>query len=139
MKKEFLGTALILGDEVFVIYIVVFSSDSGVNPSYKAQVALFKADKALTSILFEYADIINVFALKLVAKLSKYTRINNYTIKLVDDQQLLYEPIHSLGLIKLEILKTYIKTYLANSFIQPSQSLVDIPIIFVKKTNSSLL
>ena len=41
---------------------------------------------------------------KLVAKLPKYTRINDHAIELVDDQQLLYGPIYSLGLIELETL-----------------------------------
>ena len=47
--------------------------------------------------------------LKLAAKFSKYIEINNYAIKLVNNQQLFYGSIYSLGLIELEILKTYIK------------------------------
>ena len=44
--------------------------------------------------------------------------INNHIIKLVDYWQLFYGPIYSLGLIELEILKTYINNDLANGFYQ---------------------
>ena len=47
----------------------------------------------------------------------KYTRINNYTIKLEKDKQPSFKFICSLKLIELKILKTYIEINLANNFI----------------------
>ena len=61
----------------------------------------------------------NVFFPDLAFELPKYTKINDYTIKLVNDQQLPYKPIYSLGPVELETLKTYIGTNLANEFIRP--------------------
>lgn len=48
--------------------------------------------------------------------------MNNYVIKLEDCKQLPYGPIYSLGLVELEILKTYIETHLKTRFIQSSKS-----------------
>ncbi len=47
-------------------------------------------------------------------------------------------PSYSLGPIKLEILKTYIKNNLANGFIRLSKSATRILIFFDKKLNESL-
>lgn len=49
--------------------------------------------------------------------LSENTEINEHAIKLVKDKQPLYEPIYSLSLMELEILKTYIKINLKPIFI----------------------
>lgn len=43
--------------------------------------------------------------------------MNDYIIKLKIDKQLFFSLIYNIKLIKLEILKTYIKTNLTNSFI----------------------
>ena len=64
--------------------------------------------------------------------------MNKYTIKLENDKQPLFRPIYSLGPIELKILKTYIKTNLANGFIQPSKFSVGMPILFNKKLDGSL-
>ena len=76
----------------------------------KAQIAHQKADKTPIKVFSKYANFADVFSVKLAIKLSKYTRINNYTLKFVDDWQLSYSLIYSLGSIELETLKTYIKT-----------------------------
>ena len=47
----------------------------------------------------------------------KYIRIINYIIKLEKNKQLLFGSIYNLEVVKLEILKTYIKINLINSFI----------------------
>ena len=52
-----------------------------------------------------------------MVKLLEYTIINNFTIKLKKDKQLFFSPIYISRSIKLEVLKTYIKIYLANGFI----------------------
>ena len=94
-------------------------------------------NKALTSISTKYSDFANVFFPELASEFPKYTKINDHTIKLVDDWQPLYESIYSLGPVELETLKTYIKTNLANYFIKPSKSPAGAPIFFDKKPNGS--
>ena len=107
-------------------------------PSRKAQIAHLKADKAPTKVSSKYADFIDVFLLKLAIKLLKYTRINNYAIELVDNQQPLYDPIYSLRPVELEMLKTYIENNLASNFIRPCKSLMRVSIFFDKKLDGSL-
>ncbi len=86
-KKEFTTAALDLKYEAFVVYIAFLSVDSGdkVYPSKKAQIAYLKADEAFTEVSSKYADFTDIFSPKLAARLSEYTEINDYTIKLVDD------------------------------------------------------
>ncbi len=95
-------------------------------------------DEALTEVSNKYTNFADVFSPKLTAKFPEHTRINDYAIKLVDDWQPPYGPIYSLGPIKLETLKAYIKNNLANGFIWPSKSLAGAPILFDKKPNGSL-
>ena len=85
----------------------------------------------------KYANFIDVFFSDLAFKLSKNIGINNYTIKLVNSQQLLYRPIYSLRPVELETLKAYIETTLANKFIRPSKSFTYILIFFDWKLNRS--
>ena len=70
----------------------------------------------------KYSDYNNVFLIKNIAKLLENIRINEYTIKLEKNKQSLCGLIDSLRLIELKTLKTYIKTNLANGFIQLSKS-----------------
>ncbi len=107
-------------------------------PLKRAQIAHLKADEAPTEVLSKYADFADVFSPKLAAELPEYTRINNYAIELVDDQQLPYDPIYSLGPVELETLKAYIENNLANAFIWPSKSPAGVPILFDKKPDGSL-
>ena len=88
------------------------------HPLKKASIAHLKVDKALIQVFSKYADFIDIFLLKLVAKLLKYIKINNHIIKLVNNYQLLYSFIYYLSFIKLEILKIYIKNNLINGFIR---------------------
>ena len=55
------------------------------HPSRKALIADLKVDKAYIKVSNEYADFADVFLLKLAAELLKYTKINDYAIKLVND------------------------------------------------------
>lgn len=71
-------------------------------------------------------------------KLSENISINKYAIKIIKTKQLPYKTIYALNLIKLEILKIYIETYLKTRFIQLFKSLVDTFIIFDKKFDNSL-
>ena len=76
--------------------------------------------------------------MKNAAKLPENTGINEHAIKLEEGKQPPFGPIYSLELIKLEILKTYIKTNLANSFIRSSKSPVKALILFDRKLDKSL-
>ena len=83
----------------------------------QTQVGILLFNKVLTEVLAKYSDYSNVFLVENVAKLLENTRINEHAIKLKRDKQLLFSPIYNLKLVKLKILKTYIKTNLANGFI----------------------
>ena len=85
----------------------------------------------------KYFDFSNVFSLDLAAELLEHTRINDHFINLLYDKQSFYDPIYSLGLVELEMLKTYIKANLARGFIRPSKSLSGVPILFAQKKNGS--
>ncbi len=108
------------------------------DPSRRVQIVYLKVDEALSKVVSEYANFADVFFPKLATELLEHTRINDHTIELVEDQQSLYGPIYSLGPMKLETLKAYIKNNLANSFIRPSKSPAKVPIFFDKKPNGSL-
>ena len=108
-----------------------------VHSKKQAQVGALLFDKAPTKVLIEYFDYSDIFSIENTAELPEYTGINNYTIKLEEDKQPLFDPIYSLGPVELETLKTYIKTNLANNFIQPSMSLARAPILFNRKLDRS--
>lgn len=86
----------------------------------ETQVQALLFDKALIVVLAEYSNYGNVFLIENTIKLSKHIKINIYTIKLKKNNQPLFEPIYSIVPVKLKMLITYIKTDLANSFIQSS-------------------
>ncbi len=139
-KKVFAAAALDPGHEAFIVYIAAFSIDSGdeMHPSRRAQIAHLKADEAPTEVPSEYADFADVFLPKLATKLPEHPKINDHAIELVDDWQPPYKPIYSLGPVKLETLKAYIKNNLANGFIRSSKSPAGAPIFFDKKPDGSL-
>lgn len=83
----------------------------------KARIALPKFKKAPVFVSTKYLDSANIFSEKLAIVLLENTKINVYTIELEEGKQPLYRLIYSLDLVKLEILKTYIKTNPVNSFI----------------------
>lgn len=63
--------------------------------------------------------------------------MNNHTMKLINNQQLIHRFIYSLRLIKLKTLKTYIKIYLVNELIKSSNFLTKAIIFFMKKLDES--
>ncbi len=71
----------------------------------------------LNIILTKYADYTNVFLTELAIELPENANINKYINKLINEKQSSYKPIYSLSLVKLESLKTYIKTHLKIGFI----------------------
>lgn len=69
------------------MYIAAFSVDLSDKVYFlkKAQIAHFKLDEACIKMLSKYADFVVPFLPKLAIELSKYTKINNYAIQLVDN------------------------------------------------------
>ena len=114
-KKEFARAALDENFDAFVVHMVFFTSKMIIDLAQKAQIALLLGKKV--TVLEKYSDFTNVFSKKLVEVLPECMRINKHAIELQEDKQLSYGPIYSLGLVKLETLKTFIKTNLANNFI----------------------
>ena len=106
-----------------------------IYPAKKAQITLLVAKKV--KIATKYSDFLDVFPEEKVLILPEITKLNQHAIKLQKGQQLPYRPIYSLGPVKLETLKTYIKTNLANGFIWPSKSPAGTPILFVGKPDGS--
>ena len=85
----------------------------------------------------KYTNFSDVFLKESAEMLSKRTGINKHVINLKDVKQPSYGPLYSLGPVELETLKTYMKINLANGFIQPSNSLANAPILFIRKPNNS--
>ena len=111
---------------------------ANIHLSYRSQIAGLIAKEALRKVFNKYINFADVFFPDLIFKLSKHTRINNHTIKLIDGQQPPYRPIYSLGPMKLKTLKDYIEINLANGFIRPSNLLADTFILFNQKSDESL-
>ena len=103
-----------------------------------AQVGALLFNEALIAILAEYSNYNNVFSVEYVAKLPRYTRINNHAINLEKYKQSFFGLIYNLGLIVLKTLKTYIQTNLANSFIWSSKFSAEALILFDWKPDGSL-
>lgn len=133
-KREFVATAFDLKNKAFVIHIASISQNFNMHPSRRAQIALFKVDETFTSVSFIYVDFTDVFSGNLAVEHLKYTVINNYAIDLIEGHQLAHGSIYTLRPVKLKILKTYIKTNLANSFIKPSKSPANTPIVLLKNS-----
>lgn len=83
------------------------------------------------TILVKYLDFTDLFSKKLVAELSVRSEINKHAIDLKSDKQPSYKMIYKLRLVEFKTLKMYIKTNLANYFIQSSKSLTEALILFV--------
>ena len=96
----------------------------------QAQVRALIFNEAPTEVPVEYSDHSNIFSTENTAELSENTGINKHAIELEKGKQPPFEPIYSLGLVELKTLKTYIKTNLANGFIQLSKSPAGAPILF---------
>ena len=101
------------------------------------QTTALKQDKALIKVLSKYTNYADVFSFDLAIELPENTGINKHAIKLQRGKQPPYRPIYSLGSVKLESLKTYIKTHLNTGFIWPSKSFVNALIPFDKKPDGS--
>ena len=108
-----------------------------VHSKKQVQVKVLLLNKASTEISVEYFDYNNIFLVENLAELLNNTTINKHAIKLEKGKQLLFGLIHSLRLVELETLKTYIEINLANSFIWPFKSPTRISIFFNRKPDKS--
>lgn len=95
-------------------------------------------NKAFTLISTEYSDFADNLILEVAFEFFKHTSIKNHAIKLNDKLQLPYGLFYSLELVKLETLKTYIKTNLAKDFIKSFEFPIGAPIFFNKKPNKNI-
>ena len=130
-KRKFAAAALNADNETFVVHVAAIAELTiiPIHPSCQAQVATLTSEEI--EIPAEYSDFSNVFSSDSAANLPEHTGINNHLIDLLDNKQLPYGLIYSLGPVKLETLKTYIKAKLASSFIRSSKSPVCALILFV--------
>ena len=126
-----MAAALSADNEICVVHIVALAEQitMPIHASRQAKVALQTSKK--TGISAEYFNFSDVFSSNSVVELPEYTKINNHFINLLDNKQPLYSSIYSLELVELEMLKIYIETNLASSFIWPSKSLIGALILFV--------
>lgn len=111
---------------------------SNIHPFHRSSIASLIVKEISTKVCNKYVDFPNIFSSDLTSELSEHTEINNYTIDLVNSQQLHYKPLYSLKPVELETLKVYIETNPANRFIKLSMLLTSIFILFVQKSNRSL-
>ena len=125
-------------NKTFVVHIAALAEPTTmpIHPFCQALVAALTSEE--TGILAEYSDFSNVFSSDSQAELPEHSGINDYPINLLDNKQLPYDLIYSLGPVELEMLKTYIKANLASGFIRPSKSPAGAPILFVRKKDGSL-
>lgn len=139
-KGEFANSALDENVKKLVVHIATLSAAliMQVRSLSQAHVSLLLADKALIKVASEYLNYVDIFLFDLIMEQSKNTSMNEHTIELIEGKQPPYGPIYRLEPVKLETLKTYIKTYLKTGFIQPSKFLVSVPIFFNQKSNGSL-
>ena len=136
--KEFVIAALDVDSETFVVHVAIREREEmPVHSERQAQVGALLFDEAPTKVPAEYSDYSNVFSAENATELPENTGMNEHAIELKEGKQPPFGLIYSLGPVELETLKTYIKTNLANGFIQSSKSLVRAPILFDKKPDGS--
>ena len=137
--KEFVIIALDVDSKIFVVHVAIREREEiSVHSKKQAQIGALLFDEASTEVLVEYSNYSNVFSAENITELLENTGINEHAIKLEEGKQPLFGPIYSLEPIELEILKTYIKTNLANGFIRPFKSPAKAPIFFDRKPDRSL-
>ena len=132
-KKEFAAAVLNADNETFMVHVAALAELTSIliYLSRQAQVAVLTSEE--TGIPTEYSNFSNVFSSDSAAELPEHTGINDHPIDLLDDKQPPYGPIYSLGLVELEILKTYIEANLASGFIRPANFSSSALILFVRK------
>lgn len=94
------------------MHVITIEFEIPIYSSQLPQLALLQWDKTLIKIPDKYKDYADVFLFKLAMELPKNNGINEHIIELIEGKQPLYGSIYVFSPIELEILKTYIKTYL---------------------------
>ena len=141
-KKEFAAAVLDPKHKIFVVYVASLSfsllTNADVYLFHRPQIAGLIAKEVFIKVSTKYINFVDMFFLTFASNLSKHTQINNYIIKLVNNQQTSYTSIYSLMSVELEILKTYIEINLVNGLIKLSKSPANFPIFFKKKSDKLL-
>ena len=135
-KKEFTKVALDENCKTFGVYVTFLNLALRISSDKKAQIAFLLTKEV--KIPDKYSDFIDIFSKKKALILSEWNKLNEHTINLENGKQLPYRPIYSLGLVKLETLKTYIETHLKTGFIQSFKFAMGTLILFDKKPDNSL-
>ena len=108
-----------------------------VHSSRAPLLAALQQDKAPTKISPENPNYTDVFSFDMAIELPGNTGINEHAIKVIERNQSPDGPIYSPNRTELEILMTYIETYLKTRCICLSKSLAGAPIHLNKKLNDS--
>ena len=137
-KREFAAVAMNADNKTFVVHVAALAEPTTmpIHLSHQAQVDVLMSEE--TGIPNEYSNFSDVFSSDSTVELLEHNGINDHPINLLDNKQPPYGPIYSLGPVKLETLKTYIKTNLASSFIRPPKFPTVALILFVRKKDGSL-
>lgn len=104
----------------------------------KLLLVALEQDMSSTESLIEYGNFENVFSSQFAKELPHYTRVNKYTIKLVEDKLPSPDPISTPSLVQLGIFKTYRETYIKIEFIRSSKFFIRVLILFHKKLDRRL-
>ena len=107
-----------------------------IHPAKKAQLTLLLAKQV--TVPAKYSDFANIFSKNSANVLPERIGVNEHAIVLEEGNQPSYRPIYSLGLIELEIFKTYIEINLTNNWIRASNSPASATILFIYKPNGNL-
>lgn len=133
-QKILLVEALDPTKKFFIVYITYLKGKISIYPVCEIIIALLVTEKVI--ILAQYSNFTDVFFKKLAAELLECFNINKHSIGLNLGKQLSYKLIYNLDLIKIKILKTYIKTNLINNFIYSFRSLAKPLILFIQTPDS---
>lgn len=130
-KEKFAAAVFEKNNEAFVVNIAAITklTITSIYLFYQAQVVLLTSEEA--KIPEGYSNFPDTSFPNSTSELIEYISINNHFINLLNNKQAFYKCIQSLKLIKLQILKTCIKTNLASNFIRLSKFLAAVPILIV--------
>ncbi len=139
-KKKFVIVAFRRENKAFVMNIVALTKPENlpVHFYHQAQVILLTSEEVKVSAeCFEFSD---VFSSNSATELLENTGINQNPNNMINNKQIIYDPINTLGLVKLEIFKIYNEINLVNNFIRLFKYLAGTSIAIVcMKANSFLL
>ena len=118
-----------IDNKIFVMNMAIKEQEN-ISKYSKVKVRVQIFDKITTIVQTKYSNYSNIFSTKNIIEFLEHFGINNHVIKLEKCKQPSFRFIYSLRSIKLKMLKTYIKTNLANGFIYSLKSSVRSLIFF---------